>query len=296
MECSRMQEIELSIVMINHNTKKMTEAAIDSILDASPIIAYEVIVVDNSTEEQQTVTYQHENVKILSNIENKGFAHGCNIGAKAAEGEYLLFLNSDTIMHRNTLEFSLDYFKQHDEIGGLGVRLLLENGQLDHACKRGFPTPWNSFCYFTKLDKLFPHTALFNGYRLGHLDEFQIYEVDAVNGAYLLMSASLYWQLGGFDETFFMYGEDLDLCYKIKRAGFHVVYYPEVTCTHLKGQSGRKSKNTMVQYHFYQAMLIFYERYYEDVYPKLLTSCIKWVLRKKMGKDIDKINNTGEIP
>ena len=276
--------MDLSIIMINHNTKALTTQAIQSIFDTNPQVAFEIIVVDNSTKAEEQYTAQHNSVTVLSNVPNKGFAHGCNTGAAIAKGDYLLFLNSDTIMQPNTLDASVAYMREHADIGGLGVQVVLPDGSLDHACKRGFPTPWNALCYFGKLDRLFPNTARFNGYRLNHLDRNQTHEVDAVTGAYLMMPAKLYRELGGFDENYFMYGEDLDLCWRIKAAEYKVVYYAPVTCLHLKGQSGRANKNAVVQYHFYNAMLIFYDRYYVGKYPHWLTGIIKWAIRKKMPK------------
>ena len=274
--------MDLSIIIINHNTQVLTAQTIQSILDTKPKITYEIIVVDNSTISEEQYSTLIPSVTVLSNVPNKGFAHGCNTGATMAKGDYLLFLNSDTIMQPDTLDASVAYMRQNADVGGMGVQVVLPDGSLDHACKRGFPTPWNALCYFGKLDRLFPKTAMFNGYRLNHLDRNQTHEVDAVTGAYLMMPAKLYRELGGFDETYFMYGEDLDLCWRIKAAGYKVVYYAPVTCLHLKGQSGRAGRNAVVQYHFYNAMLIFYDRYYVGRYPKLLTGAIKWAIRKKM--------------
>ena len=276
--------MDLSIVMINHNTKTLTTQAIQSIFDTQPQINYEIIVVDNSTISEEQYDIEADRVTILANVENKGFAHGCNTGAAIAKGKYILFLNSDTIMQPNTLDASVQYMREHSKVGGLGVQVILQNGELDHACKRGFPTPWNALCYFGKLDRLFPKVPLFNGYRLNHLDNNEIHKVDAVTGAYLMMPANLYKELGGFDETYFMYGEDIDLCWRIKAFGYDVVYYAPVTCLHLKGQSGRASKNEVVQYHFYNAMLIFYDRYYVGRYPNWLTDAVKWAIRMKMPK------------
>ena len=276
--------MDLSIVIINHNTKKLTEQTVHSILDCNPKMTYEIIVVDNSTCDTERYVEEHDKVIIMPHIENKGFSHGCNTGAAQANGEYILFLNSDTIMQQNALEQSLAYLREHPEIGCLGAQMILEDGSLDHACKRGFPTPWNALCYFGHIDRLFPKIPFFNGYRLNHLDRSQIHQVDAVTGAYMMMPKKLYEQLGGFSETYFMYGEDLDLCWCIKNAGYQVVYYAPATCIHLKGQSGRASKNPVVQYHFYNAMLIFYERYYDNKYPKWLTGIIKWAIRQKMPR------------
>jgi len=274
--------VDLSIIIINHNTKALTAQAIQSIFDTNPQIAYEIIVVDNSNLAEETYTEKQAGVTILSNVDNKGFAHGCNTGAAIAQGEYLLFLNSDTIMQPDTLDASVAYMHKHANIGALGVQVVLPDGSLDHACKRGFPTPWNALCYFSHLDRLFPKAALFNGYRLNHLNRNEIHRVDVITGAYMMMPAKLYQELSGFDETYFMYGEDIDLCWRIKAAGYDIVYYAPVTCLHLKGQSGRASQNAVVQYHFYNAMLIFYDRYYVGRYPRWLTGIIKWAIRKKM--------------
>lgn len=276
--------MDLSIVIINHNTRLLTTQTIESIIATSPEITYEIIVVDNSSVVEEYYTASHPFVTVLGQVENRGFAHGCNTGAAIAKGKYILFLNSDTIMQKNTLDASVSYMKQNPQIGGLGVQVVLADGNLDHACKRGFPTPWNALCYFSHLDRLFPKISMFNGYRLGHLDRNCIHDVDAVTGAYLMMPADLYRRLGGFDETFFMYGEDLDLCWRIKEADYKVTYYAPVQCVHLKGKSGRASNNPVVQYHFYNAMLIFYKRYYDTRYPKWLTGMIKWAIRRKMPK------------
>lgn len=274
--------MDLSIIIINYNTKKLTKQAVEAIFSTKPQTQFEIIIVDNSDCPGECYKDEESNVVLLSHVENHGFAHACNLGARAAVGKYLLFLNSDTIMQPNTLDASVEYLRQHPEVGGLGVQVVLENGELDHACKRGFPTPWNAFCYFTHLDRVFPKIPLFNGYRLNHLDRNQIHQVDAVTGAYLMIPTALYRQLQGFDETFFMYGEDLDLCWKIKAAGYQVVYYALAQCLHLKGQSGRANRSPFVQYHFYNAMLIFYDRYYETRYPKWLTGLVKLAIRKKM--------------
>lgn len=274
--------MDLSIIMINHNTKNLTEQAIASILQTGTVYSYEIIVVDNSDKPEEKVVYQDPHVVILPDVENKGFAHGCNAGVAVARGEYYLFLNSDTIMQPDTLDMSLLYMKTHKAVGGFGVKLVLADGTLDHACRRGFPTPWNALCYFSKIDRVFPKAKVFNGYCLRYLSDSTMHEIDAVNGAYLLMPKSVYEQTGGFDETFFMYGEDLDLCYKIHLAGYKVVYDPLLTCTHLKGKSGRASKNPFVQYHFYNAMLIFYERYYSGKYGGPIGWLVKMVLKRKV--------------
>lgn len=275
--------VDLSIIMINHNTKWLTEQAVSSIVNGNVKYSYEIIVVDNSDREEEFFTSKDEHVKVLERVENKGFAHGCNTGVKNSTGRFLLFLNSDTIMRDDTLNTSIEEMNADGTIGGLGVKLVKEDGTLDHACKRGFPTPWNSLCYFAKIDRFFPKVKLFNGYCLRYLSDDEISDVDAVNGAYLLMPRQVYDLIGGWDESFFMYGEDLDLCYKIHEAGYRIVYNPTVECVHLKGKSGRASENPFVQYHFYNAMLIFYDRYYSKKYSGILTWGIKTLLKRKVS-------------
>lgn len=279
--------MQLSIIIINHNTLALTTQTVNSIINAQPQIDYEIIIVDNSTEPTQIFhpALNAEKVtKVLANVPNKGFSHGCNIGAENAHGQYLLFLNSDTIMYPYTLEKSLAYIKQNKNIGALGVKTLLADGTLDKACKRGFPTPFNAICYFTKLDQLFPKIKVFNRYHLTYLSPNETHKIDAIAGAYLMLPTKLYHELGGFDETFFMYGEDLDLCYRIKAAGYDIVYYADAYITHLKGKSVTQSNNKLMKYHFYNAMRLFYDKHYKEAYPCIVSwgiYLVLWFLKAK---------------
>lgn len=264
--------MDLSIVIVNYNTKKLCEQTVEYVLasDIKEGFSYEVIIVDNSSKKEEVFSFIHPDVRILERVENHGFGHACNIGASQAKGETLLFLNSDTIVEKDTLLKSWGYLADHPQIGALGIKTLLQDGSLDHGCKRGFPTPINSLCYFMKLDRCFPHNRFVGGYRLSYLDPDKTAEVDAVSGAYLMIPKRIFQNMGGFDESFFMYGEDIDLCYRIKQAGYQVVYYAESTMIHLKGQSGLKSKNPIVIRHFYHAMDLFYDKHYKEKYGILM--------------------------
>lgn len=281
--------MDLSIIIINHNTKKLTTDAVNAIHDSRVKYSYEVIVVDNSDREEQQFQCEDSRVVILPNVENRGFAHGCNEGFRVSKGEYVLFLNSDTLMQENTLNQSITYLKEHANVGGLCVRLENQYGEFDHGCKRGFPTPWNAFCYYSRLDRIFPKWKSVNGYCLRYLDDAEPHEVDAVSGAYLMMPRSVYEKTGGFDETFFMYGEDLDLCYKIHEQGYSIVYNPLVKCIHLKGKSGKD--NPMVRYHFYYAMILFYDRYYQNKHSGLTNGLVKIVLNHKVKQYAKRMEN-----
>jgi GT2 family glycosyltransferase len=198
--------MDLSIVMINYNTKKLTEQAVQSIFVCKPQISFEIIIIDNSSDRSQQYDKQQAGVIILQNVQNRGFGNACNIGVKKSCGRYVLFLNSDTIMHSETLEQCVAYLDQNPQVGALGERTLLADGTLDHACKRGFPTPSASFCYFTKLDRKFPMDKQVGAYRQTFIDETSISEVDAVAGSFMMMPREVFDKTAGFDESFFMYG------------------------------------------------------------------------------------------
>lgn len=256
-----MSSMELSIIIVNFNTKGLTEQTIESILKSTNNLNYQIIVVDNSSDLNQKYSSTNENISVF-HIVNNGFGNACNYGAKQALGKYLLFLNSDTIVYDQTLKSCIDYFEHHANLGILGCKIVLENGLLDHGCKRGFPTPMNSVFYYLGLDRLFPKNELFGAYRLNYLNENEDHYVDSVSGAFLIIPRLLFLDIKGFDEDFFMYGEDLDLCYRVKSKDLDVVYYSEALITHLKGQSGLHTASKQTIYHFYNAMLIFYRKHY----------------------------------
>lgn len=273
--------VDLSIVMINFNNKALTAQAVRSIIDCVPQIPFEILVVDNSTDSIQEYDDNHENVIVIKGVENKGFGNACNIGAKRSSGKYILFLNNDTIMHKGTLESCEQYLRQYPQVGVLGTRTLLEDGTLDHACKRGFPTPRSSLYYFCGMDKKHPESKKYGAYRQTFIAEGAVSEVDSVAGSFLMMPRSVFERLDGYDETFFMYGEDLDLCYRVKEFGFSVIYYGKATITHLKGQSGLHTKSQTVIFHFYNAMLLFYKIHYLHRYNLFITALVYFAIKAK---------------
>ena len=277
--------MDLSIVIINFNTKRLTEDCVASILRTAAHISFEIVVVDNSTRaEERYVPPEGESRVSAIVIENKGFGNGCNAGMAVSRGRYLLMLNSDTIVGERTLDESMVYMDEHADIGVLGVKILLRDGTLDHGCKRGFPTPMASLYYMLGFDKRHPGNPKYGRYRLTYLPEDAINEVDVVSGAYMLLRRTVYEQTGGFDEVFFMYGEDVDLCYRIKQLGWKIVYYPPVSVLHLRGQSGLQAQNPFVLRQFYNSMLIFYDKHYRSVYNPFVTALVhlavhaqKWI-------------------
>ncbi len=250
----------LSIIIINHNTPALAGAAIASVISHTREVLFEIIVVNNGSEALRFEP-RDPRVKAIC-VENKGFGHACNAGAAASSGELLLFLNPDTLVHEGALDSSAAYMLSHPDTGALGIQTRMESGAFDHGCKRGFPTPWASFCYFTKLDRLFPHSRMFGQYRQTFVPEDAVCAVDAVSGAFLMTPRAVFTAVGGFDEAFFMYGEDLDLCFRIKQYGRSVVYCGRAQMTHLKGESGLKARSKAVVNHFYDAMELFFAKHY----------------------------------
>jgi len=282
---------DISVIIVNHNTKDLCQQTIKSVRQTTHCASYEIIVVDNSIDHTQVYTDEY-GACVYSDVPNNGFGHGCNFGAQRARGRYLLFLNSDTVLHDAVLDRCMLYLNAHSDVGALGIKTLLSDGTFDHGCKRGFPTPINALYYFLGFDIRYPQNKKFGGYRLAYLNENATNDVDSVSGSFLMMPLDLYQSLGGFDEVFFMYGEDLDLCYRIKEKGYRVVYYADVSMLHLKGQSGLSSKNKFVLYHFHHSMLLFYDKHYKKKYPVMLTWLVHSAVRLKYWFSLWRIDNS----
>lgn len=258
--------MKLSIIVVNYNTYSLTKDTIEAVLKNKYSFEYEIILVDNASIdgsiEQLEEKFQYEHrVHIIKNIVNLGFAKGNNMGIKRSRGEYILLLNSDTRVQGSCIQQCMDQIEKGEHIGALGCKVLLASGALDQACKRGFPTPLASLCYFLGLDKW--NHKRFGKYHALTLGEDEVGEVDALTGAFMLMPRKVLDEVGFLDEDFFMYGEDIDLCYRIKEAGYKVIYYPKAKMIHYKGASSTK-KRCKVIFDFHHAMWIFYKKHYES--------------------------------
>ncbi|MEE0902047.1 MAG: glycosyltransferase family 2 protein [Methanobrevibacter sp.] len=252
--------MNLSVVIVNYQTFEMTKNTINSILEHSYPFSYEIIVVDNASSDDSLSRLQEyfkDKVKFISSSENNGFAAGNNQALRQVNSDYVLLLNSDTIVWENTLENIYAYMENHEDVGACGCRVRLEDGQLDKACKRSFPNVKNSFFRLFHI----PTNSKDDNYNLTDLADDGIYEIDCLTGAFMFMRKSALDEVGLLDETFFMYGEDIDLCYRIKQGGWKIVYYGESSITHLKGASSKKQKNKLI-YEFYRAMYIYYKKHH----------------------------------
>lgn len=260
--------MKLSIIIVNYNTYALTKQTIDSVLEQKCGFNYEVILVDNGSTDGSVEALEEDfkddtRIHIIKNIQNLGFAKGNNMGIKRSRGEYILLLNSDTQVKEDCLKLCLTQMEADTRLGALGCKVVLPDGKLDHACKRGFPTPKASLYYFLKLDKRNPEK--FGQYDALNLDEDEVGEVDTLMGAFMLMPRKVLNEVGFLDENFFMYGEDIDLCFRIKEAGYKVLYFPKAQITHYKGGSSKKHRNKVI-YDFHQAMWLFYKKHYEKEY------------------------------
>jgi len=254
--------LDLSIIIVNYNVKEFLQNLIHSIEKASTKITKEIIVIDNASDDGSVEFLKEKfpQVKLIVNQKNLGFGKANNIGLKQATGKYILLINPDTIVAEDTFEKMIQFFETNKNVGLAGCKILNPDGTLQLACRRSFPGPWTSFTKVTGLSLLFPKSKLFARYNLTYLDENQSYEVDAISGSFMIMRREVYKKVGGFDEQFFMYGEDLDICYRIQKAGFKVFYVHTTQIIHYKGESTKRSSLDETKV-FYNAMHLFVKKH-----------------------------------
>ena len=257
--------IDLSIIIVNYNVKEFLLNLLDSVRRASSKLKIEIIVVDNASDDGsiEVLKEKHNDLILIENKTNVGFGRANNQALDIAKGKYLLLLNPDTIVRENTFEKIISFFKSHPEAGIAGCKVLNPDGSLQLACRRGFPGPWTSFTKVMGLSSLFPTSKLFARYNLTYLDENKTYEVDAVSGAFMMMRKEVYEKIGGFDKQFFMYGEDLDLCYRAQQAGYKVYYVHDTEIMHYKGESTKRSGIDETKI-FYEAMHLFVKKHFSS--------------------------------
>lgn len=273
--------MDLSIIIVNYKTKDLTLQTLQSVFAADqPKNKLEVILIDNASEDEtpQSVKKLFPHVKLILSQSNLGFAGGNNLGLRQAKGRYVLLLNSDTLITKDTLVKMVDFMDKNPQVGLATCRVELANGQIDPASHRGFPTPWAAIAYYSGLEKLFPKSKLFGQYHQGWKDLTITHEIDAPVGAFFMLNKRALDQVGLLDETFFMYGEDLDLAYRIKKANWQIMWTPITKIIHLKGASGLKKEvnNQLTEEakkqrmktteSFFDTMKIFYQKHYRKKY------------------------------
>lgn len=260
--------MDLSIIIVNYNTKQLTLNCLQSVYQSITDYSYEVILIDNNSRDDsvEAIQQHYPQVHLIANSENTGFSRANNQGMKVAQGRYILLLNSDTVVQPDTFDIMLRFMDEHPEVGVSGCKVVLPDGTLDKACKRGFPTPSATFYYVSRLTKLFPHNPHINAYHRGDLDEDEPSPIDCLVGAFMLVRREAIDQVGMLDETFFMYGEDIDWCYRIQQAGWINYYYPKTKITHYKKASSR-NKPYKITYEFHRAIYVLYNKHFRKQYP-----------------------------
>ena len=255
--------MKLSVVIVNYNVKHFLEQCLNSVAAAAEHCETEVFVVDNNSVDGSCSMLREKFpwVKLIENKKNYGFSYANNQAIKQSTGEYVLLLNPDTVIEEDTLKSVCDFMDAHPDAGGLGVKMIDGKGRFLPESKRGLPTPQVAFYKIFGLSKLFPKSKKFGKYHLTYLDKDQIHKVDVLSGAFMLLRAETLNKIGLLDETFFMYGEDIDLSYRITLGGYNNYYYPETTIIHYKGESTKKGSVNYVLV-FYNAMKIFARKHF----------------------------------
>ncbi len=267
--------MKLSIIVVNYNVEFFLEQCLLSVQRAVAAIEAEVWVVDNNSVDGSVPMVQQKFpwVKLIESKENIGFSRGNNLAIRQSSGEYVLLLNPDTVVEEDTFEKVIDFMDQHPDAGGLGVKMIDGNGNFLPESKRGLPTPAVAFYKIFGLSALFPKSKKFGRYHLGYLDNNQVHEVDVLSGAFMLMRREALDKTGLLDEDFFMYGEDIDLSYRIVLARYKNYYFPHTRIIHYKGESTKKSSINYV-FVFYRAMVIFARKHYSEKNVKLFSLLI----------------------
>ncbi len=262
----------LSVVIVHFNTEDLTRACIRSVLHECNGIPLELFLVDNGSTDGsgERLAAEFPGLELIRCEEGIGYGAANNLAARRARGRFLLFLNSDTEIHEGALLRMLDFMEQRPGCTLAGCRLLKADGSLDRACRRSFPTPSVSFYKLLGLNRIFPGSRRFARYDLRFMPVDGRYQVDSLVGAFLLFRRHQERNPGGFDEDYFFYGEDIDLCYRAKQAGGEVWYLGDITSLHRKGGTTNK-RAPWVIFHFHRSMRIFYDKHYRSRYPLPVT-------------------------
>ncbi len=267
--------MKLSVIIVNYNVKHFLEQCLNSVRIAEKHLSTEVWVVDNNSVDQsvEMVKEKFPEVHLIANKDNRGFSVANNQAIKQSKGEYVLLLNPDTLVEEFTFKKVVDFMDAHKDAGGLGVKMVDGNGNFLPESKRGLPTPAVAFYKIFGLSSIFPKSKIFGRYHLGFLDKEETHSIDILSGAFMLMRRETLDKVGLLDETFFMYGEDIDLSYRIIKGGYKNYYFPETRIIHYKGESTKKSSTNYV-YTFYNAMVIFAKKHFSLKYARLFSLLI----------------------
>jgi GT2 family glycosyltransferase len=266
--------MQLSVIIVSYNSMELLENCLFSVQKSMQSIDGEIIIVDNNSKDgiKDHLPSKFPGVKIIFNNENLGFAKACNQGYKISSGNHILFLNPDTGLSETCLTDCITFFKTHPDAGAVGVRMLDEKGKFLKESKRGLPSPSASFYKLFGLTAIFPASKTIAKYYKGHLPENENNPVEVLSGAFMMIKRPVFEKINGFDEAFFMYGEDIDLSLRISQLGYKNYYLGKISITHLKGGSTTYNKKYVQD--FYRAMNLFVKKHYNDK-PSLYRLCLQ---------------------
>ena len=303
-----MKTTKLTVVVVSYNVKHYVEQCLNSLEKALEGIDSRVIVVDNHSKDGSAAylsrRFRERGVEVIDSNRNLGFARANNLAIRQSASEYVLLLNPDSIVGENTLRDALDFMDSHPKAGGVGVRMQNSDGSYALESRRGMPTPFTAFCKMAGLCALFPHSRTFGRYYMGYLSWDEPCRIDVVSGAFFLLRREALDRVGLLDEDFFMYGEDIDLSFRLLRGGYENWYLP-LPLLHYKGESTQKSSFRYVHV-FYRAMLIFFRKHYSHlsfcisqpiklaIYVKAMLALVKMQC-DKMRRFLAVSNNTPDV-
>jgi len=276
--------MKLSVIIVNYNVEYFLEQCLSSALEASKNLDVEIMVVDNNSIDgsMEMVEAKFPQVHLIKNKENTGFSKANNQGMKIAKGQYVLLLNPDTVVEEDTFEKIVAFMDEHPDAGGLGVKMIDGKGNFLPESKRGLPTPTVAFYKIFGISRLMPKSKKVGRYHLSYLDKDEINEVEILSGAFMLMRKEALDKVGLLDEAFFMYGEDIDLSYRIIKGGYKNYYFPETRIIHYKGESTKKSSVNYV-FVFYNAMIIFAKKHFSQKNARLFSLLINIAIYFRAG-------------
>ncbi|MEE2657772.1 MAG: glycosyltransferase [Candidatus Latescibacterota bacterium] len=255
------------MVVPSYNTRELMEQALRSVEEASEGLDVQVIVVDNASSDgsPEMVESEFPDALLLRSEQNLGFAGANNRAIARARGRHILLLNSDTVVRTDTLCTLTRYLDDHEDVGAVGCRILNPDGSLQLDSRRGFPAPSTAFYKLSGLSRAFPHSHRFGCYNLTFLDPAEPADVDALSGSCMLVRRQVLQEVGGLDDDYFMYGEDLDWCFRMKEAGWRIRYIPDTEIIHFRGESGR-AESVRIQFRKNEAMAIFVQKHMRNRY------------------------------
>ncbi len=297
---------KLTVVTVTYNSAAQIKRYANSLRVALTGIASEIWIIDNASKDKTAIELKkHPFLKTILSAQNLGFGKANNLVLRKTKSDYFLLLNPDTVTPKNTIKKMISYLETNTDVGLVTCRVEKADGTLDLACRRGFPTPWRSITRMLYLDRVLPSTKLFGSYNLTYLPEEKINDIDSAVGAFMMIRGQALKEAGLFDEKFFMYGEDIDLCYRIKKKGWRIVYNPTAKILHLKGVStgikdhsakiskASKEHRAKMIYHFHEAMHIFYNKHYKKSYPAWLTKLVMAGINLKMYAALTRLKLRG---